>query len=232
MQPPSVAQLSIRLQDLQSELHRPGHSRCRLVSAGRSPKKSLFDLDYVGVKAPQFSFTRLQGADPTTGVEMASTGEVGCLGDDFDEAFLKALISVGFRFPLHSVLLSTGPLADKVAFVESARLLVRQGTRFFATRGTAEFLAKYDVPATLVYWPSEKRAPSALEVIEKKAIDLVINIPKNFQESELSNDYYIRRRAVDYGVPLLTNIQLANRLAEALARKDVDALKIKSLQSY
>jgi carbamoyl-phosphate synthase large subunit len=196
------------------------------------PEKSLLDLDYVGVKAPQFSFTRLQGADPTVGVEMASTGEVGCVGDDFEEAFLKALISVGFRFPVRSVLLSTGPLADKVAFVESARLLQGLGTSFYATRGTAAFLAGCDIPSTVVYWPSEEGTPGALEIIEKKAVDLVINIPKNYQEAELSNDYYIRRRAVDFGIPLLTNIQLANRLAEALARKSIGDLKIKELQAY
>ena len=192
----------------------------------------LDDLDYVGVKAPQFSFTRLQGADPTVGVEMASTGEVGCLGDDFDEAFLKALISVGFRFPLRNVLLSTGPLADKVAFVESARALKNIGVQFFATSGTAEFLAADGVEATVVHWPSENRSPNAGELIESRKVDLVINIPKNFQHSELSNDYSIRRRAVDFGVPLLTNIHLANRLAEALTRKDLSELKIKALQGY
>jgi carbamoyl-phosphate synthase large subunit len=206
--------------------------RGSLGRPGRHPEKSLFDLDYVGVKAPQFSFTRLQGADPTVGVEMASTGEVGCVGDDFEEAFLKALISVGFRFPLRSVLLSTGPLVDKVAFIESARLLMAHGTSFYATRGTAEFLASYDLPATVVAWPSEGGSPNALEILEQKAVDLVINIPKNYQETELSNDYYIRRRAVDFGIPLLTNIQLANRLAEALARKSIDDLKIKELQVY
>jgi carbamoyl-phosphate synthase large subunit len=198
----------------------------------RRPEKSLLDLDYVGVKAPQFSFTRLQGADPTVGVEMASTGEVGCLGDDFEEAFLKALISVGFRFPVRSVLLSTGPLLDKVAFIESARLLHAQGTSFYATRGTAEFLASYQLPSTVVSWPLEGGAPNALEILEKKLVDLVINIPKNYLENELSNDYYIRRRAVDFGIPLLTNIQLANRLAEALSRKSIEHLKIKELQAY
>jgi carbamoyl-phosphate synthase large subunit len=163
---------------------------------------------------------------------MASTGEVGCLGDDFDEAFLKALISVGFRIPVRSVLLSTGPLEDKVAFIEGARLLHQRGTAFYATRGTAQFLASYDLPATLVHWPSEQATPNVLELLEKKAVDLVINIPKNYQETELSNDYYIRRRAVDFGIPLLTNIQVANRLAEALSRKTLDDLRIKELQAY
>jgi carbamoyl-phosphate synthase large subunit len=184
------------------------------------------------VKAPQFSFTRLQGADPTVGVEMASTGEVGCLGDDFDEAFLKALLSVGFRLPIRAILLSAGPLPDKVAFLESAQLLHGHGVRLYCTKGTAEFLAGYGVPSIVVRWPSEGGSPSALELIEKKAVDLVINIPKNFQEAELSNDYYIRRRAVDFGIPLLTNIQLANRLAEAIGRKTPSDLKIKDLRSY
>jgi carbamoyl-phosphate synthase large subunit len=195
-------------------------------------QKSVDDLDYVGVKAPQFSFTRLQGADPTTGVEMASTGEVGCLGDDFDEAFLKALISVGFRFPLGAVLLSTGPLVDKVAFIDSARLLQAQGVKLYATSGTAEFLSSYGIHAVVVYWPSESQSPNAGEIIEQRKVDLVINIPKNYQEAELTNDYFIRRKAVDFGIPLLTNIHLANRLAEALSRKSLDDLKVKELQAY
>jgi carbamoyl-phosphate synthase large subunit len=195
-------------------------------------EKSLYDLDYVGVKAPQFSFTRLQGADPTIGVEMASTGEVGCLGDDFDEAFLKALISVGFKFPLKKVLLSTGPLIDKITFLESAKLLQGLGVEFFATSGTADFLAQYEIPTTMVHWPLETASPNANELIEQRIFDLVINIPKNYQETELTNDYYIRRKAVDFGIPLLTNIQLANRLAEALSKKDLKDLKIKELQAY
>lgn len=196
------------------------------------PSRSFFELDYVGVKAPQFSFTRLQGADPTLGVEMASTGEVGCIGDDFDEAFLKALVSVGFRFPILRVLLSTGPLVDKVAFIDSARLLHALGVEFFATRGTAEFLAEFNLPSTTVHWPLEKREPNAEALLEERRVDLVINIPKNFQEAELTNDYYIRRKAVDFGIPLITNIQLANRLAEALSRKKLTDLSIKPLQAY
>src|SRR5438874_92950 len=151
------------------------------------------DLDYVGVKAPHFSFTRLQGADPTVGVEMASTGEVGCLGDDFEEAFLKALISVGFKFPIRTVLLSTGTLKDKVAFIEGAKLFESLGIGFFATQGTAEFLNQYGIKSVVVHWPLENRSPNAGELIEQRKIDLVINIPKNFQETELTNDYYIRR---------------------------------------
>jgi carbamoyl-phosphate synthase large subunit len=201
---------------------------CPIAKNGRSPH----DLGYVGVKAPQFSFTRLQGADPTLGVEMSSTGEVGCLGDDFEEALLKALISVGFRFPIRSVLLSTGPLADKLTFLESARLMQSIGINFYATHGTADFLAGYGIPSSLVYWPLEKLSPNATEIIEEQRVDLVINIPKNYQEMEVTNDYYIRRKAVDFGVPLLTNIQMANRLAEAIFGKDLSSLAIKELQAY
>ena len=201
---------------------------CVIQKDTRSPH----NLRYVGVKAPQFSFTRLQGADPTIGVEMASTGEVGCLGDDFEEALLKALISVGFRFPIRHVLLSTGPLADKVTFLEGARLMQSCGIDFYATRGTAEFLDNYGISSSLVRWPLEKIAPNAVEIIEQKRVDLVINIPKNYQETELTNDYYIRRKAVDFGIPLLTNIQMANRLAEAISRKDLESLAIKELQAY
>ena len=201
---------------------------CPIQKNGRSPH----DLGYVGVKAPQFSFTRLQGADPTVGVEMSSTGEVGCLGDDFEEALLKALISVGFRFPIRSVLLSTGPLSDKMAFLESARLMQSLGINFFATRGTADFLAGYGIPSSLVRWPLENLSPNATEVIEEQRVDLVINIPKNYQEMEVTNDYYIRRKAVDFGIPLLTNIQMANRLAEAIFSKDIASLAIKELQAY
>lgn len=193
---------------------------------------SIASVDYVGVKAPHFSFTRLQGADPTVGVEMSSTGEVGCLGDDFDEAFLKALISVGFKFPVKNVLLSTGPLFDKVAFIESARLLQELGIGFYATKGTAEFLEGYGIKSTVVHWPMEQESPNVREIIEQRKVDLVINIPKNFQEAELTNDYFIRRKAVDFGIPLLTNIQLANRFAEAHSRKTSGDLKIKELQAY
>jgi carbamoyl-phosphate synthase large subunit len=195
-------------------------------------QRHVLDLNYVGVKAPQFSFTRLQGADPTVGVEMASTGEVGCIGEDFEEAFLKSLISVGFRFPIKKVLVSSGPLVDKVAFLESAFMMRDAGIEVYATAGTAEFLTSYGIPVTQVSWPSEESSPNAGRLIEEKMVDLVINIPKNFQEQELTNDYHIRRKAVDYGIPLLTNIQLANRLAESLFRKKLGDLHIKELQAY
>ncbi len=195
--------------------------------------KSFMELDYVGVKAPQFSFTRLAGADPTTGVEMASTGEVGCLGDDFDEAFLKAMLSVGYRLPVKHVLVSSGPIESKADLLPDIRQWVQQGVSFYATAGTAEFLERHGVPATVVAWPLDDNGKlSAVDVIRDKRVELVINIPKNFQEQELTNDYMIRRAAVDYNVPLITNLQLAMRFFEAVTRHPDDQLHIKSWGEY
>lgn len=193
---------------------------------------SFMELDYVGVKAPQFSFSRLEGADPTLGVEMASTGEVACLGRDFDEAFLKALIAVGYRLPIRRVLLSTGPIENKAAFMESALIMQGRGIEFFATSGTASFLEQHGVKATRLHWPLEDARPNALDYIKERKFDLVINIPKDFSRDELSNDYLIRRNAVDYGIPLITNLQLAQRLAESLDRTDKDSLKVLSWKNY
>jgi carbamoyl-phosphate synthase large subunit len=193
---------------------------------------AAMDLEYVGVKAPQFSFTRLEGADPVLGVEMASTGEVGCLGDDFEEAFLKALLSVGLRLPVRSVLLSTGPIEDKAAFLESARMLRDMGVRLYATEGTAAFLRANGIDSLVLRWPSQAGSPNVLEALAAKTVDLVINIPKSTAEDELANDYQIRRRAADFGIPLVTNIQLAQRLVEALSKKGFADLQIKSWQEY
>lgn len=190
------------------------------------------EVDYVGVKAPQFSFTRLEGADPALGVEMASTGEVACLGDDFDEAFLKALLSVGYHLPIRSVLLSTGPVKSKAAFARDAQLLDLMGIHIYATKGTAEFLTEHNIPVTSLHWPLEQKSPNALEYLTQGEIDLVINIPKNFQEQELTNDYLIRRKAVDLVIPLITNIQLAQRFVEALSKKTLQDLHIKSWAEY
>src|SRR5438105_2731312 len=166
---------------------------------------SATDLEYVGVKAPQFSFTRLEGADPVLGVEMASTGEVGCLGDDFEEAFLKALLSVGFRLPVTSALLSTGPIEDKAAFLDSARILSAMGVKLFATEGTHAFLRAHGVQTTRLHWPTDVRTPNVLQALQEGAVDVVINIPKSSAEDELANDYLIRRKAADFGIPLITN---------------------------
>lgn len=194
--------------------------------------QSFLDLEYVGVKAPQFSFTRLVGADPTLGVEMASTGEVGCLGKDFEEAFLKALISVGFKVPIHSVLISTGPLENKAEFIQSARQLQELGVKLYSTRGTARFMKQYGIVVDVLNWPLEKKEPNVLDYLSRRRIDLVINIPKNFQEEELTNDYIIRRKAVDFGIPLITNLQLAKRFVEALLMKQASDLSVKSWDEY
>jgi carbamoyl-phosphate synthase large subunit len=193
---------------------------------------SVMDLNYVGVKAPQFSFTRLEGADPVLGVEMASTGEVGCLGDDFEEAFLKALLSVGFRLPVKSVLLSTGPIEDKAAFLERARMLHAMKVKLYATEGTAAFLGANGVPAEMLHWPNDARSPNALDYLGQRRIDLVINIPKNTGEEELAHDYLIRRKAADFGIPLVTDIHVAQRLVEALSKKSLAELQIKSWDEY
>ena len=195
-------------------------------------RRSFFELDYVGVKAPQFSFTRLQGADPVLGVEMASTGEVGCLGDDFAEAFLKAMHSVGYPLSISSVLLSTGPIESKAEFLEHARMLDAMGIRFYATRGTGEFLAGHGLETNILYWPLEKGEPNVMSTIADGKVDLVINIPKNFQEEEVTNDYLVRRQAVDFGVPLVTNVKLAKRLVEAFQGKGRQGLRIKSWEEY
>ncbi len=193
---------------------------------------SAFDLDYVGVKAPQFSFSRLKGSDPILGVEMASTGEVGCLGDDFNEAFLKSLISVGFRMPKKSVLLSTGPVGSKMEFLESAKILKNMGFKLYATKGTSEFMKDYRINSTVLHWPSESKEPNTLSYISDEKIDMVINIPKNIEKEELDNDYLIRRQAVDFNVPLITNLQVAKRLIEAMQRTSLEDLKIKSWDEY
>ena len=193
---------------------------------------SAMDLDYVGVKAPQFSFTRLEGADPVLGVEMASTGEVGCLGDDFEEAFLKAFLSVGYKLPIKSALLSTGPIVDKAEFLESARTLAAMGVELFATEGTHAFLATNGVQSTRLHWPTEVASPNVLEYLAQRKIDLVINIPKSSEDDELRNDYLIRRKAADFGIPLITNIQLARRFVEAISKKSLGELAIKSWEEY
>jgi len=206
----------------------------RVIMGRAFPKQngSTLELEYVGVKAPQFSFTRLEGADPTTGVEMASTGEVACLGDDFEEAFLKALLSVGYRLEVKSVLLSTGPVETKAAFLQSARVLEELGANLYATKGTADFLRANGINTTVLHWPLEDKSPNAIEYITQGKIDLVINIPKNYQEQELTNDYLIRRKAVDFSIPLITDVQLAQRFVEALSRKRLDDLHVKSWAEY
>ena len=205
------------------------------VIVGKKVEKiedQTFSLEYVGVKAPEFSFTRLEGADPTTGVEMASTGEVACLGEDFDEAFLKSLSSVGFRFPIKSILISSGSIESKSELLETTRVLTKTGIKFYATRGTAKFMEENGIPVETVEWPLNGKSPNVTDLIKSRKIELVINIPKNFQEAELTNDYIIRRTAVDYKIPLITNRQLAMRLAEALSNRNPLELDVKSWDEY
>ncbi|RPI77618.1 MAG: carbamoyl-phosphate synthase (glutamine-hydrolyzing) large subunit [Desulfobacteraceae bacterium] len=195
-------------------------------------ERSAFDLDYVGVKASQFSFTRLKGSDPILGVEMSSTGEVACLGDDFNEAFLKSLISIGFKLPKKNIFLSTGPIDSKADFLESTRILKQLGFHFYATQGTADFMATNGLKAEILHWPLEKKEPNAMTYLAEGKIELVINIPKSIEKEELDNDYLIRRRAVDFNIPLITNLQLAKRLVETLQKTTPDSLKPKSWKEY
>jgi carbamoyl-phosphate synthase large subunit len=194
--------------------------------------RSSFDLDFVGVKAPQFSFTRLKGSDPVLGVEMSSTGEVACLGDDFNEAFLKSCISTGIRIPQKTVLLSTGTPKDKAEFLEGARILYDKGLKFYATKGTADYLKANGLEAEVLYWPFDNMEPNILTYLSEGKIDLVINIPKNAEKTELENDYVIRRKAVDMNIPLITNIQFAKRFAKSLGLYSLEDLKVKSWDEY
>ena len=196
------------------------------------PDKNLFDLEYVGIKASQFSFNRLQKADPVLGVDMASTGEVGCLGDDTNCAILKAMLSVGYRIPQRSVLLSTGGPKQKVDMLQAARQLQKKGYKLYATGGSSKFLAENGVENTRVYWPSEDGHPQALDMLHRKEIDLVVNIPKNLTAGELTNGYKIRRAAIDLNIPLITNARLASAFINAFCTMSVDDLAIKSWSEY
>ena len=198
----------------------------------KPPSKSLFELDYIGVKAPQFSFARLQKADPVLGVDMSSTGEVGCLGDDFYETLLKAMLSVGYVIPGKNILLSTGPVEAKAELLDSARLLVEKNYNLFATEGTYKFLTDNGINAKLLHWPSESKQPNTLDFIRNGKIDLVINIPKNLSKNELDNDYTIRRNAVDFNIPLITNARLARAFVTAFCTKTLEDIEIKSWDEY
>lgn len=197
------------------------------------PHKNAFDLDYVGIKASQFSFNRLQKADPVLGVDMASTGEVGCLGDDLSEAVLTSMLSVGQRIPAKNILLSTGTPKQKVAMLDAAKMLARKGYSLFATGGTHRFLEENNIPSTLVYWPSEEgKQPQALTMLHEKKIDMVVNIPRDLSAGELDNGYKIRRAATDLNVPLITNARLASAFIEAFCILSIDDIEIKSWQEY
>ena len=197
------------------------------------PEKNLFDVDYVGIKASQFSFNRLQKADPVLGVDMASTGEVGCIGDDTSIAVLESMLSVGQRIPEKNILLSTGTAKQKAAMLDAAKLLQSKGYKLFATGGTSRFLTENGVENTLVYWPSEEgMQPQALDLLHKKEIDMVVNLPKNLTAGELTNGYKIRRAAVDLNIPLLTNARLAEAFINAFCGLTAGDIPIKSWDEF
>lgn len=196
------------------------------------PEKSEFDIDRIGVKASQFSFARLQNADPVLGVDMSSTGEVGCLGDDLNEAMLNALIATGYRLPKSSVLISSGAAKGKVSLLEPARELVKKGYKVYATAGTAKFFNENGVEATTVCWPDEDGENNVMDMIANHQFDLIVNVPKNHTKRELTNGYRIRRGAIDHNIPLMTNVRLAKAFIEAFTALKEEDIKIKSWQEY
>ena len=206
------------------------------------PARSIFALESVGIKASQFSFNRLQKADPVLGVDMASTGEVGCLGEDARSALLKAMLSVGHRIPKKNILLSTGPAKQKAELLNAAQMLAENGYQIYATQGTARYLAEEGIPAQRVLWPSEAekvvpgseedKLPRALDMLHNKEIDMVVNIPKNLTVRELDNGYKIRRAAIDLNIPLITNSRLASAFINAFCTMPLDEIAIKPWQDY
>lgn len=198
----------------------------------QTPEKSIFDLDHIGIKASQFSFSRLAKADPILGVDMSSTGEVGCIGDSYYDAVLKAMLSVGYRIPKGNVMVSSGPIRDKVELLSSCKRMVDNGLNLYATKGTADFLTANGLPVTTLHWPDENKTPNVLDYIKNKQFDLVINIPKDLTQGELANDYTIRRSAIDYNIPLVTNARLASAFIYAFTKIDREKISIKSWNEY
>ncbi len=196
------------------------------------PVKNAFDLDYVGIKAPQFSFTRLLKADPVLGVDMSSTGEVGCLGDNFNEAILTSMISVGYRIPEKNVLISSGPAKSKVELLASAKRLQSKGYNIFTTGGTHDFMAENGVASTRLYWPNDQQQPNIMDYVKTKKLDLIVNIPRNLTQSELDNGYKVRRGAVDHNIPLITNARLASAFINAFTTISREDIAIKSWDEY
>ncbi|WP_347720004.1 carbamoyl-phosphate synthase (glutamine-hydrolyzing) large subunit [uncultured Alloprevotella sp.] len=196
------------------------------------PNKNLFDLDYVGVKASQFSFNRLQNADPVLGVDMVSTGEVGCIGEDSRTALLKSMLSVGLRIPKKSVLLSTGNGLQKADMLTASQLLAQRGYNIYATKGTSQYLTENGIKNTRVYWPTEEGTPQVIDLLREKKVDMVVNIPRDLSSREITNGYRVRRTAIDLNIPLLTNARLASSFIHAFATVNVDDLDIKSWDEY
>ena len=207
-------------------------TRIMLGEKVESLNKSVFDLDYVGVKASQFSFARLLKADPVLGVNMASTGEVGCIGENYYEAILKSMLSVGHRIPKKNILISSGPTRSKVELLNSTRMLIEKGYNIYSTAGTAKFFKENGIDTQILYWPDEDKEPNIMEYLHDRKIDLVINIPKNHTKRELDNGYKIRRAAVDYNIPLITNARLASAFIYAICKVDPTEIAIKSWDEY
>jgi len=198
----------------------------------QKPDKSLFELDYVGVKAPQFSFHRLLNADPVSGVDMASTGEVACIGENFYEALLKSMLSVGYRIPKKNILISSGPTRGKVELLESAKMLKERGFTIYATGGTHNFFQENGVETEQVFWPDEDKQPNTLDLIKNRKVDMVINIPKDHTTREISNGYNIRRNAIDFNIPLITNARVASAFIYAICKIEMDDISIKAWNEY
>ncbi|MBD3331094.1 ATP-grasp domain-containing protein, partial [Candidatus Peregrinibacteria bacterium] len=190
------------------------------------------DLDYVGVKAPQFSFPRLKGADPVLGVEMASTGEVGCLGEDLHEAFLKSMLSVGFEIPKKGILFSIGGVDNKADLIDTAEKFLKLGFKLYATEGTADFFNEHNLKTKKLYKISNKKSPNLIDAMNEKDFDMIVNIPKNISASSVTDGYLIRRKSIDLNIPLITNVQVAKIMAEALEKYSSENLLIKSLDEY
>ena len=209
-------------------------TRIMLDAPYTRPDKSEFDIDWIGVKASQFSFARLQNADPVLGVDMSSTGEVGCLGDDFNEALLNALIATGYKIPQQSILLSSGATKSKVDLLDASQMLSKKGYKIYATAGTATFLNAHGIPTTPVFWPDERphAENNVMKMIAGHKFDLIVNIPKNHSKRELTNGYRIRRGAIDHNIPLITNARLAKAFIEAFCEIKPEDIQIKSWQEY
>ncbi len=207
-------------------------TRIMLGEDVQKPSKSIFDIDYIGVKASQFSFSRLTHADPVLGVDMSSTGEVGCIGNSFYEAVLKAMLSVGYRIPVKGVLISSGDSRSKVELVQACKMLQNTNLKLYATPGSHHFLKEHGVDSEIAYWPDDYGSPNTLELLENKKIDLVVNIPKNLSSQELNNDYQIRRNAVDRNIPILTNARLASAFITSFCTFSLDDLEVKSMGEY
>jgi len=197
-----------------------------------SASKSIFDIDYIGIKASQFSFSRLTKADPVLGVDMASTGEVGCIGNDYYEAVLKAMISVGYKVPQKGVLVSSGDIRSKIELLNSCKAMQARGLNLYATKGSADFLKKNGVEVSTVNWPDSTESSNCIDYMRRGEVDLVINIPKDLTSGELHNDYQIRRTAIDMNIPLLTNARLSSAFILAFCKISLDEVSIKSLNEY